>query len=219
MMKRLILCFGVLLLLAACSDTSKDQEISHIPAGELTKIEWIDDSNRKFIGKESMGSSFVVTAEEEEKLRDDVTAPKEPSPVKIPENPIIHALVNDRACPGFTIQEIQMDGDQTPALIFPNGATGVFSKGNGEGIPCQKGDKITWKFKKYPLDSERTQELAVGYIKDGVMYEAQIFEEKLRDIYQLDVPQNGIYHIYFLNLSSGAISLKEGELVRTPQNK
>lgn len=200
----LAILFAVFTLVACSSQPSDD---GFIPDDAVTKIELIDDHNRKLIGKEIRGRAIVMDADEA--LREKIA--QEPIKVEIPENPIIHSVDNMEYL-GFSIQEIELNGMKTPELIGPNGAIGVFSKGNAEGFRCKAGNTIIWSFEKYPFKDGLSQTLAVGYVKDGVMYESKVFRDKLSDTYQLAVSEDGVYHIYFLCASSDPISLKEGEI-------
>ncbi len=201
-------------LLSACSEGAGEANDTgdFIAAEDLTQIELIDDTNRDFVGKEIQSDSAKVidSGELPNVLNGSVT--EDPAAYEIPENTIVQSTAADEMFLGTSIQEIEVSGTRTPELIAPNGAEGIFSQGNAAGWACKAGDTIIWSFEKYPLTNGQNQALAVGYIKDGVMYESQVYQDRLSATYQLDVSEDGIYYIYFISASSDPISLKEGEI-------
>lgn len=207
--RRRIFLFLVVLslsLLPSCTQPASTKSNAH-DKESFDKIELIDDTNRNLIGKEGSGGDVLVVSADE---IDQMLGSEGPTPEEIPENPIV-TDVEAGVVWGHAIQEIVTEEARTPELIAPNGIVGVFSKSNGEGWACEAGDIITWTFEKYPADNGRLQSLAVGYIKDGVLHEAQAYPE-MSATYEFDVTENGNYHIYFMCASSDPISLKEGEI-------
>jgi hypothetical protein len=200
------LCGMLLLvfLLGACSEFSS--KASDTPDG-LTKIEIINDDNRHLVGKKLYITSVKVHPADQDIGSIDWTFPDMEIPVEIPDNPI----ANQDLYPGRTIQIVKIDGSTTPELIGPNGAIGVFALEDNAGWYCQKGDILAWSFEKHPLD-EHGQAIAVGYAKDGVVNKYILYQNKRDGTYELNVPEDGYYYIYFIYASSDPISLAEGQI-------
>ena len=219
MKRNVIIVLAICVLAAALymykNISSKDAENKYIPAEDLTQIELIAEENREWIGKEMKaidGAGVVITDANTENIQPGKEEPAKNN-IEIPSNPIFSSVANDQCVPGTTIQEIALSENKTPEMIIPNGAMGIFSKGNSCGWTCKSGDSITWKSEKYPLDNPYNQTLGVGYIKDGVMHEMQIYKDSLNVDYQINIEEDGIYYIYIISASSSPISLKGGEIV------
>lgn len=203
----------LIIVICACSVFVYAFEKSQAPAEEITQIELLSPENSAFIGKEVLSSGVTVfSATEREQQMDELEKESLVASVQIPENSCFHAVANESCVPGSPVQEIALLGDKTPAVIIPNGAMGIFSKGDAAGWACDSGDTITWKFEKYPMENKNSQTLGVGYIQDGVMHEMQTFRDSLSGEYELPVLEEGVYYIYVIALSSDPISLKEGEI-------
>lgn len=216
MKRNVIIIFAICILAATLymykNISHKDAENKYIPAEDLTQIALITEENREWIGKEMKGTGVVITDANTENIQPDKEEPDKNN-INIPSNSIFSSVANDQCVPGTTIQEIALSENKTPEMIIPDGAMGIFSKGNSCGWTCKSGDSITWKSEKYPLDNPRDQALVVGYIKDGVMHEMQIYADSLSVEYQINIEEDGIYYIYIISASSDPISLKEGEIV------
>lgn len=55
------------------------------------------------------------------------------------------------------------------------------------------------------------QDLIIGYVKDGIMYEGEVFDE-LSGKYSFSPDEKGEYFFYLLSGSSDYLSLKSGNL-------
>jgi hypothetical protein len=77
-----------------------------------------------------------------------------------------------------------------------------------------KGDTLEFNFEKYKSRVVNQQNLIIGYIKDGVMYEGEAYQQ-LSDSYVLEAQDKGEYFLYLLSASSDYLTLKQGELVQT----
>lgn len=177
-------------------------------------IEIISEDNISLVGKEAHGSSPTVYSKEEWNALEHELDEKDlaQSSMRLPENPICHSIADGNYSPPASIQEIITDDDKTPGIIVPNGAMGIFSKGDALGWACDYGDKLSWSFEKYPMENGAIQMLGIGYIQDGVMREMEVFSDTLSGKYEVSIPEKGVYHIYVICLSSDPISLKEGEI-------
>ena len=199
----------LLLLLAVSITIIALYQNKLIREDDISQIELITNNNMHLIGKEIRSSTIQILNKNESSI------PSTPELEKnIPDNPICFAVASDQISPGTTIQEIEITQGMTPEIIIPNGAMGIFSQGESLGWDCKMGDVLSWKFEKYPMENKLNQSLGIGYIKDGVMYEMQVYTDSLDGEYQLNVPSSGIYHIYFICLSSDPISLKGGKLTQ-----
>lgn len=204
----IILLLGVCL----CLSTAYTIKSSSLFISDTNQIEIISDENADKIGKEVLnrnppkvygGQDWPSDTEELEPIALDM---------QIPENPFFSSLASDQVSLGTSVQEIATQDGLVPEFIIPNGAIGVFSKGNQSGWSCKAGDTLIWSFEKYPMENGISQSICVGYIKDDVMYEAQAFGETLEGEYELTVPEDGIYYIYVIGASSDPISMKGSDI-------
>lgn len=171
----------------------------NISSSNISKVQLITEENRLTIGKESHEKGLPQKTEIKEYDQD------------IPENNILHSIADDFVYPGTSISEIQFNaGGDTPEVIVPNGAIGILVNQDSQGWNCIEENKILWSFSKYPLDNNKAQPIAIGYIKDGVMYEPQIFQSELDVNYSYAVKESGLYYLYFMGASSDPISIKKG---------
>lgn len=70
---------------------------------------------------------------------------------------------------------------------------------------------IVISFDKYKSDITVSQDLIIGYVKDGIMYEGEVFDE-LSGKYSFSPDEKGEYFFYLLSGSSDYLSLKSGNL-------
>ena len=68
-------------------------------------------------------------------------------------------------------------------------------------------DNIVISFDKYKSDITVSQDLIIGYVKDGIMYEGEVFDE-LSGKYSFSPDEKGEYFFYLLSGSSDYLSLK-----------
>ena len=200
--------------LVAVSPTVQATVIRRITEWIDSNVEILTEENRFLIGKEMFNPNITVSSGDEwdEQIGELEDETMHMASVIIPDNPIIHSVANENCVPGSSIQEITSSKNRTPEIIVPNGAMAVFSVGNAEGWTCGSGDTIIWRFEKYPMESGASQTLGVGYVKDGVMHEMQVFRDSLNGEYKLSVHEQGVYHIYVIGLSSDPISIKESKI-------
>lgn len=99
----------------------------------------------------------------------------------------------------------------TPKIIFNNGSLAVFTKPDGSCWALKKGDTINYSFEKYLVNFSETQSMAVGYIKNGIMNEGNIYENR-KGKYTEEIQETGEYYLYIANFSSDNIAVKEGSI-------
>ena len=82
---------------------------------------------------------------------------------------------------------------------------------NGKGWELTDKDNIVISFDKYKSDITVSQDLIIGYVKDGIMYVGEVFDE-LSGKYSFSPDEKGEYFFYLLSGSSDYLSLKSGNL-------
>ncbi len=99
----------------------------------------------------------------------------------------------------------------TPEMILVNNSLCILTKNNGRGWKLSDQDMAVISFEKYESDVVANQNLIIGYVKDGIMYEGKEFEESAGK-YSFSPSEEGEYFFYFLSGSSDYLSLKSGKL-------
>lgn len=89
----------------------------------------------------------------------------------------------------------------------------IFTQKDGEGWFCQPGDRLDYTFEKYPSSVVEEQSMAIGIIKDGVLYESDAISD-LSGHYSVDIEEAGEYYIYLIGASSDYLALKEGSIAK-----
>ena len=111
----------------------------------------------------------------------------------------------------FLILTIKKFKKQKLKIIFFN----FLNKCNRYNIYCvwelTDKDNIVISFDKYKSDITVSQDLIIGYVKDGIMYEGEVFDE-LSGKYSFSPDEKGEYFFYLLSGSSDYLSLKSGNL-------
>ena len=78
-------------------------------------------------------------------------------------------------------------------------------------------------FEKYLPQNKSDQAIAIGYIKDGIMYHPKIYQEEIGGEYQVEVNHSGTVYIYILCVASDPVAVKAGridmEIERNVQNE
>jgi hypothetical protein len=186
----------------------------------LTHSAVVDDSNRSLIGTEIFSKNYIIykngtytNAEGEVIDLDKLRKTQE----GIPENRIIKEIQIDNYSPSSVIEVvIDKTGENsysTPEIILINNSACILTKEDGSGWSLEKGDTLEYNFEKYKSSVVARQNLIIGYVKDGVMYQGESYQELL-DSYVLEVQDKGEYFIYLLSASSDYLTLKQGELVQ-----
>lgn len=179
----------------------------------------VDDSNRNLIGTEIIDKNYIIykngtytNARGEvidlDKLINDQEG--------VPENRIINEIQIDNYTPSSIVEVIvDKTGENaysSPEIILVNNSVSVLSKEDGSGWILDKGDTLEYKFEKYKSSVVDKQNLIVGYVKDGVMYQGETYQQ-LSDSYVLKAQDKGEYFIYLLSASSDYLTVKLGKLV------
>lgn len=199
----------ILLLVAAIliAIFSMDQEFME---DEGPKVSLITDENRDRIGVEEYGKYEVISNNSSncfQEVEDDNNIS-----LSIPPNDIVFATVDSTVFPGVSITEVATDDGITPEFIGENGAVAILTKEDGKGWDCSPGDRITWLFEKYLPQNKSDQAIAIGYIKDGIMYHPKIYQEEIGGEYQVEVNHSGTVYIYILCVSSDPVAVKAGRI-------
>jgi hypothetical protein len=188
----------------------------------LTHSAVVDDSNRSLIGTEIIDSNYYIykngtyiNARGEAIDPDKLINARE----GIPENRIINEIQIENYTPSSIVEVIVdkagKNSYSTPEIILVNNSVCVLTKEDQTGWNLDKGDTLKYNFEKYKSSVIDRQNLIIGYIKDGVMYEGESYYQQLKDTYVLEAQDKGEYFIYLLSASSDYLTLKQGELVQT----
>lgn len=180
----------------------------------------VDDSNRSLIGSGIISHNYIIYKDgtytnengevvDLEKLRQ--------SQEGIPENRIINEIQIENYSPSSIIEVVVDKADansySTPELILINNSLCILTKEDGSGWDLEKGESLEFDFEKYKSRVVKQQNLLIGYVKDGVMYQWESFQQ-LSASYILKSQDKGEYFIYVLSASSDYLTLKQGELVQ-----
>jgi hypothetical protein len=187
----------------------------------LTHSAVVDDSNRSLIGTEIYSKNYFIykdgvytNAQGEVVDLDKLRKAQE----GIPENRIINEIQIENYSPSSIIEVIIEKADKnsysTPEIILTNNSACILTKEDGSGWNLEKGDTLEYNFEKYKSRVVPRQNLVIGYVKDGIMYQWESYQE-LSDSYVLKAQEQGEYFIYLLSASSDYLTLKQGELVQT----
>lgn len=186
--------------------------ISHLLTSAL-----IDDSNRHLIGTETNDRSYIILKDgvytnENGKVVDIEELAKSSS--EFPESRIVKSSLMPNFIPS-SIVEIPTDKSDEmyiiPEIILINNSLCVLTQDNGKGWELTDKDNIVISFDKYKSDITVSQDLIIGYVKDGIMYEGEVFDE-LSGKYSFSPDEKGEYFFYLLSGSSDYLSLKSGNL-------
>lgn len=171
--------------------------------------EIVTDENRGLIGKEVVGGEVIISDGTETGTVD--TENTQESQKLFADSSIVNVIDEAMLFPQ-SIKEIKVNEGIVPEIIMTNGAAVVLYQNDFEGWKCSEGETIIFEFEKYESEVVEEQAMAVGYVKDGVMYE---FEEVFRECegsYELEIEQDGEYYIYVVSATSDYLTLKEGEI-------
>lgn len=113
--------------------------------------------------------------------------------------------------PPITMTEFSSLNGSTPEVLLKNGDCVVFTTEDGTGWHCKSGQTLSFSFEKYPSEYNSYQNITVGYICDGILYEGAIFS-KILDTYKIKTPITGNYEIYIISGASDYLGLKEGRI-------
>lgn len=174
---------------------------------ELFGVELVTNENKDLIGKKIIDRSVPeVLSDENTSGSNEIT-----DEAVIPENHVIDRFANDDFLLPFSISEIEVIHGVTPEIILTNGSMAVFYQNNYEGWNCKPGDTLTFSFEKYESEATHAQTLLIGYIRDGIVYEGEIFKE-INGCYKLQIREEGEYHLYVISATSDYLTLKQGTI-------
>jgi hypothetical protein len=187
----------------------------------LTQSAVVDDSNRSLIGTEITSKNYIIykngaytNAQGEVIDLDKLRKAQE----GIPENRIIKEIQIDHYSPSSIIEVIVDKAVKnmysTPEIILVNNSVCILTKEDGSGWSLEEGDTLEYSFEKYKSSVVARQNLIIGYVKDGVMYQGESYQELL-DSHVMKAQEKGEYFLYILSASSDYLTLKQGELVQS----
>ena len=172
-----------------------------------SKISLITDKNRVKIGQEKYGGYKVTNYGSDYPA---VFKSSEEIEFSIPHNNIVFSTEDNTVFPGNSITKLETNEGITPGFIGENGVVAIFTREDGTGWSCRPGTKITWTFEKYGNQKHINQTIAIGYIKDGIMYTPEIYQEELAGKYQVEFEDIGNIYIYIMCMAADPIAVKEG---------
>lgn len=190
---------------------------------EIKETELITDYNRHLIGKETSGDYMIYR---NGVYIDSNGIEYSPEELKnrtrngLPENRIITKIMEENFMPPsiFELETKEKNGVYiSPEIITVNGSLNVLTDTNGSGWELKAGDSVEYEFEKYKSEVVENQNILIGYVKDGVLYPSQKFDQ-LKGNYNLTIEESGQYYFYIINASSDTIALKEGTLRLTKNN-
>jgi hypothetical protein len=188
---------------------------------KLTHSAVVDDLNKSLIGTEIIENNYIIykngiytNAEGEVIDLDKLRKAQE----GIPENRIIKEVQIDNYSPSSIIEVIidkaGKNSYSTPEIILTNNSVCTLTKEDGSGWNLEKGDTLEFRFEKYKSSVVNQQNLIIGYVKDGVMYQGESYYQQFTASYFLKAQEKGDYFIYLLSASSDYLTLKQGEVVQ-----
>lgn len=203
-----LIMFVTVISAGAVTNASTDGKVIELLGGLLGAIV-VNDETRELVGKEIVDNNVtIVRGEDEEHMSVDSV---ELANQLIKQSHIIEDFEEKVILP-VSIHEFEMSGEKVPEVIMTNGVAAVFHKKNYEGWKCRVGDRIVFDFRKYKSGTTDNQALIVGYIRDGVMYHSENAFAKLRGRYELEIKEDGEYHIYIISATSDYLTLQEGRI-------
>lgn len=183
----------------------------------LSSSTLIDDSNRSLIGTEIHDSSYIICKDGvyNNEKGEEINIDKLEKPGNgFPESRIVKSSKITNFIPSSIVEFPTEESTGifiSPEIILVNNSLCILTKDSGNGWELSENDMITYSFEKYGSDLIDNQTLIVGYIKDGVMYEGEAFDDLVGE-YNFSPSESGKYYLYLLSASSDYLSLKKGGL-------
>ncbi|MFE0556516.1 hypothetical protein ACFW1P_11385 [Paenibacillus sp. NPDC058910] len=190
---------------------------------EIKQTQLITDYNRHLIGKEGSGDYMIYRNGiyiDSNGIEYSLEELKNRTRNSLPENRIITKIMEENFMPSsiFELETKEKNGVYiSPEIITVNGSLSVLTDTNGRGWELKAGDSVEYVFEKYKSEVVENQIILMGYVKDGVLYPSQKFDQ-LKGNYNLTIEESGQYYFYIINASSDTIALKEGTLRLTKNN-
>jgi hypothetical protein len=189
----------------------------------IKETQLITDNNRHLIGKETIGDYMIYRNGvyiDSNGIEYSLEELKNRTRNGLPENRIITKIMEENFMPSsiFELETKEKNGVFiSPEIITVNGSISVLTDTNGRGWELKAGDSVEYVFEKYRSEVVENQNILIGYVKDGVLYPSQKFDQ-LKGNYNLTIEESGQYYFYIINASSDTIALKEGALRLTKNN-
>lgn len=124
---------------------------------------------------------------------------------------VIDSVASDSIILPDSVSEFEVINNAIPEIIMTNGSMAVFYQNSYGGWTCKAGDTLSFSFEKYESTVISTQNLVVGYIRDGIMYDGTAFR-KIDGKYELEIVESGEYNIYVISATSDYLALKQGAI-------
>lgn len=192
-------------LLCGCQNSGSDNSSARSDY-VLTEPQVISDENRHLIGKE------VNDKNKPEIINEEPTDEEGNKPSSIPENTIVTKVSHGIIVPD-SIVIFPCENGETPEVIIPNGGCAIFvPQKNTDGWNCKAGDTLMISFEKYKSDVVDAQKIEIGYVKNGVMFEGDFYDE-ISGKYKVNVKETGEYALYVMGMASDPITLKTGSVI------
>ena len=169
--------------------------------------EIVTDENRDLIGKEVVGGEVIISHDTESVATENVQDSQQ-----LLANASVVCEVQEEMLMPHSIDEIQVKEGKVPEIMMTNGAAVVFYQNDYEGWKCSAGETLVFEFEKYESEVVEEQTMAVGYVKDGMMYEFDNVFRELEGRYEFKIEQDGEYYIYVVSATSDYLTLKMGEI-------
>lgn len=191
-------CAGMVLKLDISSPVNKDNE--HFVGTEVQDNYYVIYKNGKYIDSNGRTMNNIELTEMEDVLSN---------------NRIVMDVDEHVLCPGSIVEiagTTHTDSTFTyPKIILVNDSVCVLTQENGVGWTLEKGSTMYYDFSKIHSQTIDRQNLIVGYIKDGTLYEGEGFWDN-EGQYCFEVKESGVYHIYLRSASSDYLTLNESVL-------
>ncbi len=196
-----MLCALAILIVAAVPVSAGIRSLLYTEGADYISEEYED-----MIGKAIIEEDISEEVDEDEKFIWPYTWEEEGSIIK-ESGESIHSDMLPEPYTVFPVTEASA-GWTTPEIISRNGAVCVFALDEEAGWELQQGEVISYSFEKY--ESEESGRIGIGYIKDGVLNDTELFEG-LTGTYEVTADEAGTYYIYIVNYG-GYQSMKEGTI-------
>lgn len=98
-----------------------------------------------------------------------------------------------------------------PEVIMVNNSACIFTLENGKGWTLNKGDSITYKYKKAEVENVDKQTMIIGYIQDNTLKTGEV-KRDIEGSYTFTANEKGTYYIYIISASSDYQTIIEESL-------
>lgn len=196
------------------TDAISDKQSDNTQNNEyiMNHAEIIDDHNRSLIGKIVQNASPPLHLPDAPETTSNSIGEAD---LNVPENPIVNKLASKDIVSPLSITAFDVSNNTTPEIIMPCGSAAIFSQKNNQGWTCKEGNRLLFKFNKYPSEAIGSQTMTIGYALNGVFYPGEEFKD-LDGTYQLDITKEGNYHIYIISATTDYLALKQSTITINP---